>query len=154
MALCADRVSNPMRIRERQFGNARVVDCQGPLVGDDDSAELRRVLLAGENQPGLVVVNLTRVDEVDCDGLFALAEADRAIRRAGGALRVAMPADRRHKPQLSERIHAAFDAFDSVEDALADLRASMARRPLARLRSWWLRASSAIGRKGGRAGPF
>lgn len=141
-----------MRMSERQFGTARVVDCQGPLVGDD-TAELKRVLLPREHPPGLVVVNLTRVADVDYEGMFALAQADRAIRRAGGALRVAMPADRRGS-QVSERIHAVFDAFDSVEDALADVRASMARRRTTRLGEWWLRIWSAMGRKGPGAGPF
>lgn len=130
------------------------MDCQGPLVGGADSAALRRVLWPGEaHPPGLVVVNLARVAEVDYDGMFALAQADRAIRRAGGALRVALPVNRR-RPQVSERIQTLFDAFDSVEEALADLRASMARRRAARLWEWWPRLWAALRCKVAKAGPF
>lgn len=143
-----------MRIRERQFGIARVVDCQGPLVGGDACADLRRALWPREaDGTALVVVNLANVADVDCDGMLALGQADRAIRRAGGALRVAIPEDGR-RPLTAERIRTLFDAFESVEDALADLRAAMARRRAAGLWACWPRVRAVLLRKMTRAGPF
>lgn len=137
-----------MRISERQFGAARVFDLQGALVGGapttdiQDAVEARLRATPSEATPPLVVVNLARVAQLDCDGLCALGRAERAVRRAGGTLRVALPADRGMHPHAHERLRALFDAFDSVEDALADLRASMAapHMPLAeRLRRGWRR---------------
>lgn len=130
------------------------MDCRGALVGGDASAELRRALLPREADPtALVVVNLAQVADVDCDGMLALGQAERAIRRAGGAMRVAIPEEGR-RLLVAERIRTLFDAFESVEDALADLRASMARRRAAGLWAWWPRVRTAVLRKMTRAGPF
>ena len=119
-----------MRISERQFGAARVFDFQGPLVGSDArvTAEeaLERHVQDARTGPELIVVNLARVADVDCDGMSVLGRTERVLRRKGGALRVALPADGR-RPLMTRRIRTFFDSFDSVEDALADLRASMAR---------------------------
>jgi hypothetical protein len=63
------------------------------------------------------------------------------IRKAGGALRVALPDDGM-RPLMTRRVRAFFDAFDSVEDALADLRDSMvSRRAPATAVPAWLSAA-------------
>lgn len=120
-----------MRISERQFGTARVFEIQGalvagaPAVAIQEAVEARLHTGSGNVRPPLVVVSLARVPELDCDGLCALGRAERAVRKAGGTLRVALPANGGRHPAALEHVRALFDAFDSVEDALADLRASM-----------------------------
>jgi len=136
-----------MRISERQFGHARVFDFTGALVGPDASTRACQALRAHlQQQPGLVVVNLARVADVDCEALLVLGCAERAFRRAGGALRVALPDDGR-RPLMSRRVRALFDPFDSVEDALTDLRDSMTtHRTRQALRRWLARLAGGIRR--------
>lgn len=129
-----------MRISERQFGAARVFDFQGPLVGSEVQRLVKEALEPREQAgPELVVVNLARVADLDCDGMSALGLAERALRRKGGALRVALPDDGK-RPLMNRRVRTFFDSFDSVEDALADLRAAMAAGA-SRRTTWWRRVS-------------
>jgi len=116
-----------MRISERQFGTATVLDLHGPLVGQRASDQLAHAI-EPHIQSGreVIVINLAKVPDADGDGLCALAKADRALRRSRGALRVALPESGPRSLTL-RRAPALFDCFDSVEDALADIRASMGR---------------------------
>ncbi|MGE3509674.1 MAG: hypothetical protein AB7N65_12415 [Vicinamibacterales bacterium] len=136
-----------MRIRERQFGHARVFDFAGALVGPEASASACQALRTQlHRQPGLVVVNLARVADVDCEALLVLGCAERAFRRAGGALRIAWPDDGR-RPLMSRRVRALFDPFDSVEDALTDLRVSMTtHRTRQAVRRWLARLAGGMRR--------
>jgi hypothetical protein len=135
-----------MRISERQFGTARVLDVHGPLVGREAGAQIERAIEPHlQSRPAVIVVNLAKVADLDCDGVFALGLADRTIRRAGGALRLAMPEDG-HGPRMLRRAGPLFDCFESVEDALADVRAAMGRRrylqPVAR--AWRVCLAAAV----------
>jgi len=82
-------------------------------------------------------VNLALANELDDEVLCALGAAERDVRLTGGALRVALPPDARVRCSRRQ-IRAFFDCFDCVEDALADVRASMGR-PLHRRALDWVR---------------
>lgn len=134
-----------MHISHRQFGRARILDVQGPLVGLAAAERLAQTLTPViRESSSLLVLNLTPVTELDDEVLCVLGAAARDVRQRGGALRVAMSTGVMHG-RLSRQIRAFFDCFDSVEDALADLRASMGgpppRRALLRARAachrWW-----------------
>ena len=77
-----------MRISERQFGTASILDLHGPFIGQQAHDELARAiephLQAGRE---VIVINLTKVPDADDDALYALAKADRALRRSRGTLR-------------------------------------------------------------------
>src|SRR5262245_61032435 len=116
-----------MRISERQFGAAAILDLHGPLLGPQAHDKLARAL-ATHLQSGreVIVVNLTKVADADGDGLYALVRADQALRRRRRSLRVALP-ETGPRSLMLRRAPTLFDCFDSVEDALADVRASMGR---------------------------
>jgi hypothetical protein len=117
-----------MHIRERPFGSTIVLEVHGPVIGSESGQRLGDAVIrhARADRP-LVVVNLGRVLEIDLVGICALVLAERAVQRVGARLRVALAADRRsrHQQQLA-RLRALFDTFESVEDALSDVRRSMA----------------------------
>jgi hypothetical protein len=115
-----------MRISQRQFGPARILDLQGPFVGLSAIVRVEQTLASMIPLPSLLVVNLALATELDDGVLCALGAAERAVRRAGGAFRVALPPDARGRCSIRP-IWALFDCFDCVEDALADVRASMGR---------------------------
>jgi anti-sigma B factor antagonist len=108
-----------MKISERRFGDAVVLDLVGPLAGAKavaliDSA-VRRHSRSGRP---VVVANLGRVPLVDLAGLGALVEAYRMMREAGGVLRLAAITKRIHDLVVITRLLTVFDTFDSVEEAV------------------------------------
>jgi len=108
-----------MKISERQFGDAIVLDLAGPLTGGTaagliDSA-VRRL---GETGQRLVVANLGKVPSVDLAGLSALIEAYRTMRASGGILRLAAITKRIHDLIVITRLLTVFDTYDSVEEAV------------------------------------
>jgi hypothetical protein len=118
---------NHMRISERQFGTARVLDLHGPLIGRDATDQLMHAIASHLQSPdGVLVVSLAAVPEMDWDGLYALSNAERSARREGASVRMAVPVEAHGSPMLS-RARALLDCFESVEDALSDVRASMGR---------------------------
>lgn len=137
-----------MHISHRQFGRARILDVQGPLVGLAAAERLAQAIAPLIRESSLLILNLTPVTEFDDEVLCVLGAAARDVRHRGGALRVAVSTGATGG-RLSRQVRAFFDCFDSVEDAVADLRASMGgppqRRALLRARTachrWWRRIS-------------
>jgi anti-anti-sigma factor len=115
-------VSNPekiMRITERRFEHAVVLDLTGPITGRTAAcvfdAAVRRHARSGTC---LLVANLGRVPSVDLAGLGALVDAHITMRHAGGAFRLACVT--KHIRDLVDitRLWMVLDAFDSVEEAV------------------------------------
>ena len=73
-----------MRVNERQFGNATVLDLAGPMVTPNAdgmiNAAVRRQVRAG---PRLVVVNFSGVPSIDAAGLGELIAAYTTLQRVG-----------------------------------------------------------------------
>jgi ABC-type transporter Mla MlaB component len=116
-----------LRISERQFGTARVLDLHGPLVGREAADRLSQTIARHlQSADGVLVVNLAAVPEIDWDGLYVLNKAERATRRGGASVRMTVPGNG-HRSLMLGRARALLDCFESVEDALADVRASMGR---------------------------
>jgi len=116
-----------MHISERPFGSAIVLEVHGAVIGSEAGQRLGDAVIrhARADRP-IVVVNLGRVPQIDLVGVCALVLADRAVQRVGARLRVALASDRRSRHQLLwARLTALFDTFESVEDALSDVRRSM-----------------------------
>jgi hypothetical protein len=116
----------PMRISQRQFGSARILDLQGPFVGLSATARVEQALGSTPTPPSLLVVNLALATELDEAVVRARAAGERDVRRAGGVFRVAVPPDAPVHGSI-RRSPGSFNCFDSVEDALADVRASLGR---------------------------
>lgn len=108
-----------MRITERQFGDVVVLDLHGPIAGPKAVGELecavRRLCRDGV---GTVVANLGSVRSVDVGGLGALVDAQTALRRAGGILKLAGITKRMHDLVVITRLLTAFDTCGTVEQAV------------------------------------
>jgi hypothetical protein len=116
-----------LRISERQFGTARVLDLHGPLVGREAADRLSQTIAPHlQSTDGVLVVNLAAVNEIDWDGLYVLNKAERATRCGEVSVRMTVPGGG-HRSLMLGRARALLDCFESVEDALADVRASMGR---------------------------
>jgi anti-sigma B factor antagonist len=123
--------SKVVRICERRFGDATVLDLTGPLVaGKADGlieAAVRRQVLDGRR---IVIVNLGHVPSIDAAGLGALVVAYTTMRRAGGAFRLACVTKRIHDVLAITRLTAIFDIFDCVERAVNEANQRDARLPI------------------------
>ncbi len=108
-----------MKISERQFGDALVLDLAGPLAGGKAAALINSAVRRhGQAGQRLVVANLGKVPSVDLAGLGALVEAYRTMRAAGGVLRLAAITKRIHDLVVITRLLTVFDTYDSVEEAV------------------------------------
>ncbi|MEO8678885.1 MAG: STAS domain-containing protein [Vicinamibacterales bacterium] len=108
-----------MRITERPFGGAIVLDLRGALAGRRAAESLdtavQRLCRDGVRE---VVANLGRVASVDLGGLAALVDAHMVLRRADGIFKLAGITKRIHDLVVITRLLTVFDTYDSVEDAL------------------------------------
>ena len=112
-----------MRICERRFGDATVLDLAGPMVaGKADGlieTAVRRQVRDGRR---IVIANLGNVPAIDAAGLGALVVAYTTMRRAGGVFRLACVTKRIHDVIVMTRLTAVFDIFDCVEHAVNEAK--------------------------------
>jgi len=108
-----------MRIMERRVGDMAVFDLVGAVAGrnaaDVIEQAVRRHRLACT---ATVIVNLARVRSVDLAGINALVESYRAMREAGGEMRLAAVSHRIDDLLVITRLLTVFDTFDTVEEAI------------------------------------
>lgn len=132
-----------MRIIERQFGTARVLDLHGPIVGLAAAEQVDQAICRLISERSILVVNLARVPEMDEHGLLLLRVAARLLRQQGAALRLALPSEPR-APSIT-RLQSEVECFDAVEDALLDVRAHMVGASLwGRVTRWWGRQTRRV----------
>ena len=108
-----------MRVNERQFGNATVLDLAGPMVTPNADgmikAAVRRQVRAG---PRLVVVNFSGVPSIDAAGLGELIAAYTMLQRVGGTLRLACVPTRIRDVIEITHLTRILEIFACVEDAV------------------------------------
>ena len=118
-----------MRISERPFGNAVVLDFQGALKGRGAAealdATVQRLCSDGVRD---VVGNLGGVPSVDLAGLGALVDAHIALRQANGVFKLACIARSIHDLVVITRLLTVFEAYDSVEEAAGYMAPARAAR--------------------------
>jgi anti-sigma B factor antagonist len=121
-----------MRIKERQFGNAVVLDLSGPIKGRGAASAIeeaaREHAAAGTRR---IIANLADVPSVDLGGLGALVEAARTLREVGCAFSLASVTRRIHDLIVITRLLTAFDTFDTVEEAAGAVETVPALSPVA-----------------------
>ena len=128
-----------MRLTERQFGDAVVLDFHGPIAGPKAvgmlESAVRRHCGAGVRD---VVANLGGVPSVDLVGLGALVDAHLALRQAGGVFKLASVTKRLHDLVVITRLLTIFDTYDSVEEAVGGAAPSYAGATSPQLSLMWL----------------
>jgi anti-sigma B factor antagonist len=108
-----------VRVSERRFGKATVLDLTGPMVtpkvdGMIKAAVRRQVRLG----PRLVVINFGSVPSIDAAGLGELIAAFTTLQRVGGTLRLASVPKRIRDVIEITHLTSILDIFNSVEDAV------------------------------------
>jgi len=107
----------------RQAGHVRILDLQGRLVigpeADRLHAELRRLIENGWRQ---IVVNLSRVAQIDSTGISTLVRNRAGLVRAGGSLKLVCPAGRVRDALEMMRLVSAIPTFDDEPQALASFK--------------------------------
>jgi len=108
-----------VRVNERQFGNATVLDLAGPMVTPKADgmikAAVRRQVRDG---PRLVVVNFSGVPSIDAAGLGELIAAYTMLQRVGGTLRLACVPTRIRDVIEITHLTRILEIFACVEDAV------------------------------------
>jgi anti-sigma B factor antagonist len=108
-----------MRITERQFGDAVVLDLHGPIIGPTAARMLvSAVCRSCRENVSTVVANLGGVRSVDIGGLGALLDAHMTTRQAGGTFKLACVTKRMHDLVVITRLLTTFDTYDSVMEAV------------------------------------
>jgi anti-sigma B factor antagonist len=108
-----------VRVNERHFGNATVLDLAGPMVTPKADgmikAAVRRQVRGG---PRLVVVNFGSVPSIDAAGLGELIAAYTTLQRVGGKLRLACVPKRIRDVIEITHLTSILEIFGCVEDAV------------------------------------
>lgn len=123
-----------------------ILDLIGPIAGQEAAEGVAEaVRRQGRGGTHTVVMNLARVRSVDPAGMGALIDGDRAMREAGGAMRLASLNGRIRQLMVNAGVLTVFDTFDSVEQAIEGprpaycpaVRRQMPRAPLGMHRFFW-----------------
>jgi anti-anti-sigma regulatory factor len=134
------REGAPMRLTERRFGVAAVVDLHGALSGSPAS-ELLQLAVRDQVHKGssVLVLSLVEVTAVDQEGLDTLSGVLGSVRESDAELRIAGQVE--HLKELGVMAHIAgrVGMFETVDEALADVRAALEVRQ-SRLQQHPLRA--------------
>lgn len=108
-----------MKLIERQFGDATVLEMRGALTGpravEALDAAVHRLCRLGASS---VVADMSRVPSVDLEGLGALVDAHRVFGRAGARFILAGITKRLHDLVVITRLVTVFDTYESVESAV------------------------------------
>jgi anti-sigma B factor antagonist len=108
-----------VRVSSEKAGDATIVRAEGELdlhTAPTLQAEIDSVL---EQQPGLIVVDLSKVDFMDSTGLSVIVATVAAMRQQGGEVRVVTGADKITKVFTLTGVDQQVGLFGSLEEALA-----------------------------------
>jgi anti-anti-sigma regulatory factor len=121
-----------MRITAHQFGKAIVLNVHEPLIGAEAGGLLQstvqRQVLDGIL---MVILDLTHVKGIDAGGLRALTAAAGVMRLASGCFRLAGVNDRMSSQTVAWLVKT-FPTFETVEDAVDDVRRGLEEAALRR----------------------
>jgi anti-sigma B factor antagonist len=110
-----------MHIHERAIGDVSVLDISGRMVLSERASDslfrntIDDLLSIGRRQ---LVVNLSRVSQVDTSGLTALVTAHLTASKSGGAIKLVSPTRRVRDLLGVTRLNTLFEVFDDEEQAV------------------------------------
>jgi anti-sigma B factor antagonist len=117
-----------LRISARKSQDATILDVEGRLlIGASNEAlgaELRRLAASA---PCNVLVNLTKVTQVDSSGISTLVRSFVTLERDGGSLRLLNPTGYVREVLEMTRLVKSIPTYTDEAEALASFRSSAAR---------------------------
>ena len=111
-----------MHIHEHTSGDVSVLDVDGRMVlGEPENDALFRDTIGALLASGHlhVVVNLSKVTQIDTSGLTALVSAQLSAAQRGGAVKIASPTDRVQHVLGITRLNTLFEIYESEARAVA-----------------------------------
>ena len=109
-----------MDLIEKLVGDVIVVELKGDVLGGPDATKINtriRELLKEEKKN--LVLDLDGVDYMNSSGLGMLTAVHSLLRKEGGTLKLARPADRIKSLLSITKLNTLIDAYGSVDDAVA-----------------------------------
>jgi anti-anti-sigma regulatory factor len=118
-----------VRVTERRFGEAAIFELHGDIVGPHAS-ELLQIAIRGQllSAARVLILDMLDVTAIDRDGLEALSSAARTVSQQQGELRIAGRRGRLSVIGALAAVEGTIPAFESVEDALGDVRQALEQR--------------------------
>ncbi|NTW48750.1 MAG: STAS domain-containing protein [Chlorobiales bacterium] len=112
-----------MKYTEKAIGNITVIELKGDVLGGPDASVLTSRLreLVKEEKTG-IVLDLRDVEYMNSSGLGMMTTALATVKKAGGALKLANPAERIRSLLVITKLVTLFDAYDSVDEAIASFK--------------------------------
>ncbi len=106
-----------LRISNRSFGQAGVLDCDGRIVFGDETALLHHAVKDMFTENKTVVLNLKNVHYIDSSGVGELVGLFTSARKAGGRMVLAGLTQRVRDVLQITKLAMVFEIYDSVEEA-------------------------------------
>ena len=109
-----------MKLKSDRHGSVVVIELKGKIMGGPDSAvfrdELKRHLDEGVKR---VIVDLGKVDWMNSSGLGILIGGLTTVKNSDGEMKLARVTEKIKSLLMITKLVQVFEAYDSVEDAIA-----------------------------------
>lgn len=113
-----------MKLKSDRHGSVVVIELKGKIMGGPDSAvfrdELKRHLDEGVKR---VIVDLGKVDWMNSSGLGILIGGLTTVKNSDGEMKLARVTEKIKSLLMITKLVQVFEAYDSVEDAIASFAA-------------------------------
>ncbi len=118
-----------MTVRAERVGSAVVLNLEGPLTVDADTRRLRELVGSMTRfSPRHVILDLRKVERLDCSGIGQLVQLHNRIGQSGGVLTLVNVDDQQKRLLQMVGLLNVFRISDSPQEALED-RPTTAARP-------------------------
>lgn len=128
-----------VRVSERRFGEAAILELHGSMLGPHAS-ELLQISVRGQllARAPILILNMVEVTEIDREGLEALSTVAGTVQQSAGELRIAGRVEELAGMGVLRQLAGTVATFATVEDALGDVRSALERRQSS-VRARWSR---------------
>ena len=116
-----------LQLATRPMGDIVVVDCRGRIVLGDETADLRELVKEQLGRWSKIVLNLSDVDHIDSNGIGMLVGLYVTAKSAGAVIKLAGVVDHVRNVMETTRIIYIFEAYDTVEEAVASFATPVAK---------------------------
>jgi anti-sigma B factor antagonist len=108
-----------LKITHREMDHVAVLALDGRIVLGEETSALREKVksLLAEGKKN-IVLNLSKVTEIDSSGLGALVTAHSSVKSGGGTLRLCNLGSRSNELLQITKLYTIFEVSDTEEDAV------------------------------------
>ena len=120
-----------MTVKAERAGSAVVFDLEGPLTIEADMRRLDELVWSMTRfAPRHVILDLGKVQRLDCSGIGKLVALHNRVRRSGGVLTLVHVDDRQRRLLQMVGLLTVFRICDTSQEALGTSRTAAARPSL------------------------